>query len=378
MKMRLRRLLAVPGCGCGGLLVVFLLVVVAACGRDRDDQDSTPVPVPRFDPLPAAFHRGMNIEPIGGPGGQIDLAALPASLDALVDLGVDHVALIPSFFQRRLGDTELFWKGSRERIAADTRNAIRMAHQRGLQVLLKPHLWLEDRSDGVWRGDIDPREEHWDRWRRTYRDAVLEYARLAAQEEVAALSIGSELTALALGRPGFWRQLATDVRVVFPGLMTYAANWNREFAEITWWDAVDVIGVDAFWPLAGSSDEVLTLRLCESRLAAIRAQLAAVASDTGRPVILTEIGYRSAAGAAYQPWEWYERAQRPDPELQSMIYTCIGRVFGGPASDGSGWLRGAYFWNWTTDPRWGGLRNSDFTPRGKPAAAVLAAWFSAR
>lgn len=351
-------------------------------GKTPDGAGADAVAIAPFAPLPEAFHRGMNIEPIGGYGGQIDLRALPGSLDALVKLKVDHVALIPSFFQRRLGDSEFYWKGSRQRIASDTRAAIAVAHERGLQVLLKPHLWLEDRADGAWRGDIDPDAEAWEPWQRSYRDAVLEYARLGADTGVAALSIGSELTNVALAHPDFWRQLASEVREDFPGQVTYAANWDREFAEITWWDAVDAIGVDAFWPLAESADEVLTPELCVARLGAIRDRIGAIAAANERPVILTEVGYKSATGAAYQPWEWHERRQRPDPQLQALLYDCIGRVFGAAASGTSAagddaWLSGVYFWNWYTSARWGGLANSDFTPRGKPAERVLHAWFKA-
>lgn len=372
------------------IALVALSVIALGCapgddslsGKTPDGASTDAVAIAPFAPLPEPFHRGMNIEPLGGYGGQIDLRALPASLDALVRLKVDHVALIPSFFQRQLGDSEFYWKDSRQRIAADTRAAIAMAHERDLKVLLKPHLWLEDQSDGHWRGDINPTAEAWEQWQSSYRDAVLEYAQLGADAGVAALSIGSELTNIALAHPEFWRQLANEVRAVFPGQVTYAANWDREFAEITWWDAVDAIGVDAFWPLAESADEVLTPALCEMRLGSIRDRIDAVAAANDRPVILTEVGYKSATGAAFQPWEWHEGRQRPDPELQALLYDCIGRVFGTAASGTSSagddaWLSGVYFWNWYTSPRWGGLTNSDFTPRGKPAERVLQAWFSA-
>ncbi len=334
-------------------------------------------------PAPPGFQRGMNIEPVGGHGSSVDLTALPASLDALVDLGVDHVAVIPSFFQPRLGDVDFTWRGSRERVESDTRTAIRLAHARGLAVLLKPHLWLDDRSEGAWRGDIDPGPAIWPAWERGYRDVVLGFARLAAQERVAGFSLGSELTEVALRHPEFWRQLASDVGALFAGKLTYAANWDRELEQIEWWDAVDYIGVDAFWPLTEDRDEVLQSDACLARMARIRASLAVVAERYDRSVLLTEVGYKSASGAAYRPWEWHD-SQVADANVQATVYACLAESFGAVARDGmpifepDSWLAGAYFWIWYADLDWGGSANSDFTPRAKPAQEILRAWFQPR
>ncbi len=353
------------------LALVLALGIVVGCRADRPIE----VPVGAFDPLPAGFQRGMNLEPIGGLGGRINLRQLPGALDELVAIGVDHVALIPSFFQERLGDTDLTWRGGRQRVDSDTRAAIRLAHERGLAVLLKPHLWLADTSDGSWRGDINPSASAWPAWRVNYREAVLAYARMAAEEGVAGISLGSELTELALARPEFWRSLAGAVRGEFSGQVTYAANWDREFAEIEWWDALDAIGVDAFWPLVESPQVELTPSSCARRMAQIRRSIGEVATRVDRPVILTELGYKSATGGAYEPWEWHTDEQQPDPELQALIYRCAAEAFGVAATEG--WLEGFYVWIWYTNPGWGGLANSDFTPRRKPAQGLLEAWFRA-
>jgi len=324
--------------------------------------------------LPAAFHRGMNLQPIGDYGGLLDEDQIGSALDVLVELGVGHVAVIPSFFQRRLGDSEFYWEPSRQAVDAQTRVVVGAAHARGLAVLLKPHLWLAERPDDAWRGDIDPSPADWPTWSENYQATLLEYARLAEELGVAGISIGSELTTVATGHPEFWRRLAAALRQEYPGFLTYAANWDREFEAATWWDAVDFVGVDAFWPLLDGPEEVLSEAACRARLSAVRKRLEAVADRFDRPVLLTEIGYKSAVGAAYQPWEWHDR-QVPDPEGQALIYRCIRDVFG---ADPEPHIAGMYFWNWYTAPAWGGPRNSDFTPRGKPAEGVLAGWFSQR
>ena len=372
-----------------GSVARTVLVALAACGCVPPSPTTPPVPADAelvaqigaagegsLPALPAGFRRGMNLEPIGGFGGEFASRFLPSSLAALARLGVDHVALVPSFFQERLGDTAFTWSGSRERVREETRTAIRVAHRGGLAVLLKPHLWLRDRSGDRWRGDIDPAESAWPAWSEAYRGVVLEYARLGDEEEVEALSIGSELARISVARPEFWRGLVAEVRTVYSGTITYAANWDGEFESIEWWDAVDLVGVDAFWPLLRPGEEVLTPELAVRRLEEARDRMAAVSRSTGRPVLITEIGYRSAADGAAAPWRWHdEGAEAADPEVQAIAYRAIARVFARAAAESPPWLEGLYFWLWSPDLARGGPDDGDFTPRGKPAEGIVRAWF---
>ena len=356
------------------------LVIVGCAGPAIEKLDpELAASIEEVTALPVGFQRGMNLEPIGF-NSSINLRRLETSLDLLVGLGVDHIAVIPSFFQSRLGEIEFFWRGTRERVDNDTRRVIELAHARGLRVLLKPHLWLDDRSDGSWRGVINPTDAAWPSWSAAYRSALLAYADLAAASDVAGIALGSELTLVALAHPEFWRQLASDVRERFHGFVTYAANWDRELTGIEWWEELDFVGVDAFWPLLDDSDggAPLTDALCDGRMGTIRDKIGEVAARTGRPVVLSEIGYRSAVGAAHRPWEWHDDTTTPDPDLQASIYACIARVFGAPSGDLTEppvWLAGVYFWVWYADLSWGGIENTDFTPHGKPAEAILGAWF---
>src|SRR4030065_873482 len=71
---------------------------------------------------------------------------------------------------------------------------------------------------------------------------------------------------------------------------------------MTWWDAVDIIGVDAYYPLSTKT----TPSLDELRTAwqPIVVSLASLAAKWKKPLILTEIGYRSIDGTAMHPWDW--------------------------------------------------------------------------
>jgi hypothetical protein len=49
-----------------------------------------------------------------------------------------------------------------------------------------------------------------------------------------------------------WRKLIAKVRTVYSGLLTESAIKGWE-TRCTWWDAVDIIGIDAYYPNQGNT-----------------------------------------------------------------------------------------------------------------------------
>ena len=282
--------------------------------------------------------------------------------------GVNAVSLRVGGRQRSVHDPAIRWgdaPAGGETDAAVVR-AIRDAHLLGRRVLLKPHIMLETITDAEWRGTIeyaDPAELA--AWWGDYRGFILHYAKLAAAENVEAFCVGVELRAMANQAPAEWRRLIAAVREVYPGQLTYAANWYHEYREVTFWDALDFVGVQFFFPVASESadPDQDTLR---RGVAEIASGLHALHLTTGRPVLLTEVGYKSARGAARDPWQWPEPGSRPDPKLQARAYRAVLEVFASAP-----WCGGLFWWNWLTDPTPGKKFGHDFTPQGKPAAEVV-------
>jgi hypothetical protein len=99
-------------------------------------------------------------------------------------------------------------------------------------------------------------------------------------------------------------------------------------------------------------------------------RLDAMSSRLGKPVLVAEIGLRSAKGAAAKPWESAEeRTASADPQLQADVIADWLAVLDRPS------IQGVLIWRWFTDPAAGGLNDTDFTVQGKPAEAVLScAW----
>jgi hypothetical protein len=181
------------------------------------------------------------------------------------------------------------------------------------------------------------------------------------------LCVGCELSATQ-GRVGPWRAVIAGVRSVYPGALIYAANWGAE-ESLTWWDALDLIGVDAYYPLTAKNDPSLAeLKATWTPRVTLLRNLS---NRWGKAVIFTEIGYRSLDGANQYPWDWAIQGAIDLPE-QADAYRAAFEVFFSQA-----WFGGMYWWVWGTNPAEGGPCNDDYTPHAKPAEDVLRTWYGA-
>ena len=60
---------------------------------------------------------------------------------------------------------------------------------------------------------------------------------MAEEEKVDIFCIGTELEKFIEHRPAYWRELIAEVRKVYKGKLTYAANWD-EYKRVPFWDAL--------------------------------------------------------------------------------------------------------------------------------------------
>ena len=318
-------------------------------------------------------HRGVCF--VAGPGRPAEVA-----FDRLAALNVNWISQTPFGWQQSAGTPEVIlatsgrvWWGESDEGLAET---ARRARRRGIRTILKPHVWIRDRSDGRWRGNIDfSTPEAWDRWWSSYRRFILHYAELAESTGMEGLCIGTELRSAVLNRPEAWRVLIADVREVYGGELTYSANWYREFEEVPFWDALDYIGIQVYFPLADTTAGNLALDELKTAWAPHVGRIEALQQRVGKPVLFTEVGYRSTADAAVEPWVW--RSAAPvDDELQATLYEAMFRTFWRQP-----WFAGTHVWKWFPEgsTRFEGRRarrrERGFTPQGKPAEAVLARWY---
>src|SRR5262249_2955450 len=150
-----------------------------------------------------------------------------------------------------------------------------------------------------------------------------------------------------------WRALIARVRGVYHGELTYCANWNGEPERIAFWDALDFIGVQAYYPLSPKASPD------RSEVAAgwapVSASLEALSRKTGKRVVFTELGFRSCLYALKEPWKW-EADGDVDMEIQKAAYEATFATFWSEA-----WFGGAFVWKWHPRPDGPMRGDGDFT-----------------
>ena len=178
---------------------------------------------------------------------------------------------------------------------------------------------------------------------------------------------------VAKKQPEFWRDLIKEVRTVYSGKLTYGANWYLEYEDVTFWDDLDYIGIQAYFPLTKNENPSVD-ELVKGWKPHVK-KIEAMSKRYNKPVLFTEIGYKSSCDAAIEPWAWASSLgglyEKVSTQTQANCYEAFFKVFWKEE-----WFAGALFWEWKG---YDGSQNSrqsiNFTPYNKPAANVMAKWF---
>ena len=304
-------------------------------------------------------HEGYRIH--NGYGGE----KIKPSLDSLSKLHVNALAIVPYTFMRDPAKpTTLFIpSGAGQENDWATTCSVREANKRGWFSMLKPQIWI---GGGHWPGDVDfDTAAKWDTFFNNYTYWILHYAVMAEREQAGALCLGTELVKTTLKHPDRWREVIGKVRRVYGGQLTYAANWGEEFEGFTFWEDLDAIGLNSYYPLSGKdapTDEEL--------LAGARRWLrmaAEVSRKTKRPLWLTEVGFRSVDSAWMNP-----HADGGDRNANGVAQArCFAALNAAAAETPE--LKGMFIWKWPSylgRESWRG-GGKEFSPGGKPAAEVI-------
>ena len=87
-----------------------------------------------------------------------------------------------------------------------------------------------------------------------------------------------------LQKANFWNHLIKEIKKVYTGKLTYAANWDN-YENVTFWKKLDYSGIDAYFPL--SDAKTPSLQNCfigwESHFKMIKN----LSKEVNKPVIFT-------------------------------------------------------------------------------------------
>jgi hypothetical protein len=314
--------------------------------------------------------RGMTVGPIESalhPNRGYGSPAFERTLVEAQEMGATWISLTP--FGRVLDLKPTGVALSFEQPFSENRQAIRraiaQAHAHGLCVLLVPHLWVES---GGWRGELEPGgDAEWASWTLGYTRFLRAWAEVARDAEADMLSVGVELRSwVTTARAVSFSAVIADVRRIYGGPLTYAANWD-DVVETVILGELDLIGINAFYPLAeqnGAGPEQLAAGGRD-----VARRVAELAHTWQKPVIFTEFGYTTRPDPAVRPWEWPDAMVnvQVDQAAQAEAYAALlTPLLDEPA------FSGAFVWRLYADPddlsqeaEWG------FSPRGKLAELVL-------
>ena len=332
-----------------------LLVMTTACHRSADEG------------APEEFQKGVAYT--GYWGTAYDGGGPLVALDRLAGTNASWTSVLVTAFQDNIDATAIDFAGPATPTDASLERIIGHAHTLGLKVMLKPHVDLAD-DPAHYRGEIGPdfTPADWAAWFASYRPFILHYAAMAERTGCELFCVGCELGTTAAHETE-WRQIVAAARGVYSGPLTYADNLVESNPDaVLWWDAVDLIGEDAYPTLTAVVEPTVDDLL--DGWTSFRAKLQNLAERWNKPLILTEIGCRSVLGGAQNPWDW-QRQGPVDLTVQANFYEAALR-----AVEGRSWLRGLYWWQWSPDPDEGGAGDTGYTPHGKPAEEVLKTWYA--
>jgi hypothetical protein len=179
-------------------------------------------------------------------------------------------------------------------------------------------------------------------------------------------AVGTELFSMS-GFVRDWEELIRETRSVYPGPLTYAANWY-DFAKVSFWGKLDYIGVDGYFPLVGGKNRWALKLSWQPYLAALKA----CSRAHGKPLLFTELGLASQQGASRRPWDYREFGPL-DLEEQTAYFEAFLEGFD-PLPEFAGFLQ----WAWELKPDAGGPKDKSMTVQGKPALDALKAYFKRR
>jgi hypothetical protein len=345
---------------------VGLAAALLACGGSSDAPTPTPSP-------PAAAGRVFDYNGITHVSWWHDEYGSPAGTDsrrALAATGAGWAGLLTTWYMETKSSSAIAPNPDSSNDDDVVRRAIDEMHGLGLKVMLKPHV---DVRDGTWRAQIAPGDV--ERWWGSYTAFMDHSVEIAAEKNVAMLCIGTELASMSGSvHAARWAGLIARIRSRYSGLLTYAANGvdaADEFTSVSFWPQIDLLGVDVYTPLTDKTNPTRIELVAGWRRNRSGQDMVAAFQNLqrayGKPVIFTEIGYRSADGANRAPWDWGISAPA-DASEQADCYAAMYEVWSKEAS----WMKGPFWWAWDVSaPKTG---DSGYNPRGKPAEDVLRSW----
>ncbi|WP_410767945.1 glycoside hydrolase family 113 [Fontibacillus sp. BL9] len=283
------------------------------------------------------------------------------SMETMVETtGVNWTAISFSALQETAFSTKIPYWSEPTVSDEEVRWAIGKAKSLGLKVCLKP---IVNCADGTWRAHINffdkdvPCEPKWRDWFASYNDYILHFAQIAEETGCEMLCIGCEMVQTDR-RETEWRNLISEVRKVYSGLVTYNCDKYQE-DNVVWWDDLDLISSSGYYPIDDWDNQL--------------DRIESVVKRYNKPFFFMEAGCPSRTGSAAIPNDWTLQGKANQAEqgdfYRTMFQKCGERD----------WVRGFMLWDWPAKlyDRDEAANDDGYCVYGKEAEKIVSDTYSA-
>ncbi len=241
------------------------------------------------------------------------------------------------------------------------------AKDRKMSVMMMPIVLLKNAGSKDWRGVIAPPD--WDNWFASYNAYITYMAKLANANDVDVFCVGSELLSTEEKRDN-WLDTIGQIKQVFPGKLTYSANWDH-YTVPTFWDKLDYIGMNNYNELA--SKPGVPVKELDKTWEPIKKDILDFAAKQKKPFMFTEVGWHNLQNTIKEPWNYVDQSAPIDFSEQEHAYQSFVDTWGKIGNDQ---FMGAFVWEWSpgADPK----VQHTYSLQGTPAMEIVRKWMITR
>ena len=291
-------------------------------------------------------------------------------IEPLTRIHANYASVMPFGFIRDLTHPEIQYNSKRQwfgETKVGVKQYIHTLKKQGIQVMMKPQIW-------VWRGEFTgdikmTSKKDWQVLEDSYTTFILDYVQIAQETHVEIFCIGTELERFIDERPNYWKQLISEIRTMYQGKLTYAANWS-EYKRTPFWNDLDYIGIDGYFPV--SDLKTPSVEDCKLGLERWKTEVKEYYNEYKKPILFTEFGYRSVDYTGKEPWKSDRRMKGINLEGQLNATKAFLESFWN-----EDWVSGGFIWKWYHNHELaGGIENNRFTPQNKPVEDIIRVAYS--
>ncbi|MCH7525500.1 MAG: glycoside hydrolase [Bacteroidetes bacterium] len=291
-------------------------------------------------------------------------------INPVLNVNANYVAIMPFGFIKDLKHPEIVFDTDRQWFGETKIGAKQYAEEfqkKGIKIMLKPQIW-------VWRGEYTgfiemANEDNWQVLENSYTQFILLYAMMAQEINAELFCIGTELEKFIEKRPQYWSNLIKEIKKVYKGKLTYAANWD-EFKRTPFWSDLDYIGIDAYFPV--SDEKIPTVAQCLEGWKIHKKVIKALSDKYNKQILFTEFGYRSMDYSGKEPWQSDYKIKSLNLQGQTNTTQALFETFWS-----EDWFAGGFIWKWFHNhENSGGKNDNQFTPQNKPVEETIKRYYS--